>query len=531
VQGVFHSGGVLADATIPNQTLAGIRAAAAPKTSSAQLWQGVLGAQPATMHIVFSSVAALLGSPGQANYSAANAALDGIAQAWQSRGLAGTSVQWGAWAEGGMAQATAATARAVERMGMGMVAPAAGIGAVQTLLLQRLAATRAITAAVPFKWGAFMARLHSAPPMFAAFSSLKTAAGTDSADSSFMATPTEPATKLAPIAATPKQEKNIPRPVAIAAVDKEAVLSQVQEAIVSVLGTTVDVEAPLMSAGLDSLGSVELKNALERRAGLELPSTLVFDYPTASALAGFLAGKLAGAGPDAPEDAVLEDLSLGAFFYGGNVEAGDLHSAGPASRLVGVSELVSRSCGNALLSPALSDKPGPVPLERWDVETQADLCGGLPVQFGVFLEGVAAFDPIAVGVSETEAALMDPQQRLLLESVAEAMLARPAEAADEAVRAGWGVFVVGRCTFFTFFFFFFVGRSLERHICLCLKSSCIPTSVFANLPLRACPPTTTPSWLPRSFAGSPPTQQQAPLSAWCQVACPTPCVSRALPSR
>ncbi len=63
-------------------------------------------------------------------------------------------------------------------------------------------------------------------------------------------------------------------------------------------------------------------------------------------------------------------------------------------------------------------------------------------QFGVFLDAVSLFDPGAFGISETEAALMDPQQRLLMETASEAMLAHPEEAGDEALRAGWGVFVV-----------------------------------------------------------------------------------------
>jgi short-subunit dehydrogenase len=96
LQGVVHSGGVLADATIPNQSLPGIRFAFAPKASSAQLWQLPVGMQPAALHLTFSSVAALLGSPGQANYSAANAALDCLAQGWQAQVSLNCLLAWAA---------------------------------------------------------------------------------------------------------------------------------------------------------------------------------------------------------------------------------------------------------------------------------------------------------------------------------------------------------------------------------------------------------------------------------------------------
>ena len=85
LQGVIHSGGVLADATLPNQTLGGVRTVFAPKVTSAQLWQPRVALQPAPMHVAFSSVAALLGSPGQANYAAANALLDALAGAWRAQ--------------------------------------------------------------------------------------------------------------------------------------------------------------------------------------------------------------------------------------------------------------------------------------------------------------------------------------------------------------------------------------------------------------------------------------------------------------
>ena len=82
---LFHSGGVLADATLAKQAPSGIRAVFAAKVSAALRWRGSLQAQPAAAEVLFSSVAALLGSGGQANYSAANAALDAMATSLQQQ--------------------------------------------------------------------------------------------------------------------------------------------------------------------------------------------------------------------------------------------------------------------------------------------------------------------------------------------------------------------------------------------------------------------------------------------------------------
>ena len=79
LHGVIHASGTLADATIQKQTLAGVRAVFAAKLVSMQRLGGAFMAQPIAQQLLFSSAAALLGSPGQANYSAANGALDGLA--------------------------------------------------------------------------------------------------------------------------------------------------------------------------------------------------------------------------------------------------------------------------------------------------------------------------------------------------------------------------------------------------------------------------------------------------------------------
>ena len=79
---------------------------------------------------------------------------------------------------------------------------------------------------------------------------------------------------------------------ALPAVDVALVARRVDGVVAGVLGAEVAAGQPLMEAGLDSLGAVELRNALCAAFAMELPATLTFDYPTISTLAAFIAGEL-----------------------------------------------------------------------------------------------------------------------------------------------------------------------------------------------------------------------------------------------
>ena len=65
---------------------------------------------------------------------------------------------------------------------------------------------------------------------------------------------------------------------------------QISDAVANVVGSVIDsIDSPLMESGLDSLGSVELRNLLASQFGVELPATVTLDYPSIAALAGFIA--------------------------------------------------------------------------------------------------------------------------------------------------------------------------------------------------------------------------------------------------
>ena len=95
---ILHAGGMLVDATLPKQSLSGIRQVLSAKVEAAQRACASTTCSPLAGMVLFSSVAALLGSAGQANYSAANGALDGLAAQWGGEGRSMTAMQWGPWA-------------------------------------------------------------------------------------------------------------------------------------------------------------------------------------------------------------------------------------------------------------------------------------------------------------------------------------------------------------------------------------------------------------------------------------------------
>src|SRR5262249_6600486 len=104
LKGIFHLAGILDDGIIAQQTADRFARVMAPKASGAwNLHQQSLKHQ-LDFFVLFSSASGVLGTPGQANYAAANAFLDSLAQMRRGMGLCAHSIQWGPWAGTGMSQ-------------------------------------------------------------------------------------------------------------------------------------------------------------------------------------------------------------------------------------------------------------------------------------------------------------------------------------------------------------------------------------------------------------------------------------------
>ena len=259
--GVWHAAGVLMDGLLPNQTAAALAVVYAPKAHAAWTLQRACSLALLRAFTLFSSTATMLGGPGQSNYSAANMCLNALASGRCAQATLAVAVEWGPWAEMGMAARGAAGERLAA---MEAASGIARIGLAQGLEALRVAALPGSPSNIgvaPVQWSRMLGGA-SAP----AFLSL--------------VSPRSVAVPPAPVVS----EK-------CAAAESALSLSAVIELVRCVAGSAVNADAPLMEAGVDSLGSVELRNRLQAAvdADVRLPSTLVFDYPSARALTALIA--------------------------------------------------------------------------------------------------------------------------------------------------------------------------------------------------------------------------------------------------
>ncbi|MEV5960065.1 beta-ketoacyl reductase, partial [Streptomyces sp. NPDC051987] len=228
--------------------------------------------------VLYSSIAGTVGSAGQANYAAANAALDALAEHRRSLGLPATSLAWGVWEQDGGMQATLTDSdrERMSRSGMRALHGEEGL----RLFDASLRTSDAVLVAARFD-----------------FATLRTRTGRDGVPALLRAL-VRPARRAAQAAGEPAAESFVERLAALPEEERrEAVLDFIAEQAAGVLGFAdrhqVAEDQAFKDVGFDSLTAVELRNQLAARTGVRLPATLVFDHPTPAALARRLYDALA----------------------------------------------------------------------------------------------------------------------------------------------------------------------------------------------------------------------------------------------
>ena len=277
VGGLWHAAGVLADGVLTQQRAASLRHVYGPKALGAVTLLHACAMSVLRSCALFSSVAALLGSAGQANYAAANSCLDSHAVWRRVGGTACVSAQWGAWAEVGMAAGGAVHER-LQASGFDLIGLAEGLASLHAATAPQGASVLAV---VPARWHVLLGGADVVPALLSA---------------------------IAPQRSLRASKQGIATG-AIPCVGLEAVLGIVRRTA----GGLVDADAPLIGVGIDSLGAVELRNLVQETVGegMSLPTTIVFDHPTTRHLTAALqlTPKAAAPSADAPSSAVASATS------------------------------------------------------------------------------------------------------------------------------------------------------------------------------------------------------------------------------
>jgi pimeloyl-ACP methyl ester carboxylesterase/NAD(P)-dependent dehydrogenase (short-subunit alcohol dehydrogenase family)/aryl carrier-like protein len=141
IKGIIHAAGVLDDGILQGQTWARFASVIAPKVTGAWNLHQVTKDLDLDFFVLFSSVASLIGSPGQSNYTVANTGLDAIARYRRSQGLPALTINWGAWGDSGMA-----VEQGFNIPGLDLINPQAGLAALEQLLTTELTQVGVISA-------------------------------------------------------------------------------------------------------------------------------------------------------------------------------------------------------------------------------------------------------------------------------------------------------------------------------------------------------------------------------------------------
>jgi acyl transferase domain-containing protein/D-arabinose 1-dehydrogenase-like Zn-dependent alcohol dehydrogenase/acyl carrier protein len=266
--GIAHLAGVLDDALLTQQSTKHFRTTLAPKAFGARYLDRLTKSDDLDFFILYSSAAAVIGSPGQANYATANALLDGLVAARRAQGLPATGINWGPWAKGGMATSHAARAN-LSAQGLIPLEPAAALNALDEIVANGTGQATVIKA----NWQRAAKGLGGSRP-----------AMLDHVLPSDVAAARGDSELLRQLHDVPEAQRG--------SFLTEYLRHEVQNFLR--LAQPPAATSRFLELGTDSLMAVEFSNRLLPQFGgaFTISATAVFDYPTIGSLAEYLAGQV-----------------------------------------------------------------------------------------------------------------------------------------------------------------------------------------------------------------------------------------------
>ena len=395
---VIHAAGVLDDAVVTSLTPDQVDAVLRAKVDAVWNLHELTRDTPISAFVLFSSMAGLVGSSGQANYAAANGFLDALSMHRRAHKLPAISLGWGLWDQASeMTGGLDAAGRArLARTGVKALSSADALQLFDTAMV----VDEPFLLPAHIDTTALRANAAVVPPMFVDLLNSPTRRRVDDS----LAASKSKSALAQRIHGLPEAEQHT------------VLLDLVRSHIATVLGNTtpeaIDPEKAFQELGFDSLTAVEMRNRLKAATGLALSPTLIFDYPTPSRLASYFRTELAGVPQEVKSvpavrgggDDPIAIVGMSCRYPGGVNSPEDLWDMVIEGRDV-VTEF---------------------PADRgWDLANlynpDPDVAGACYTRIGGFVENVGDFDPAFFGVGPSEALAMDPQQRMFLELSWEAL--------------------------------------------------------------------------------------------------------------
>ncbi|CDJ36148.1 uncharacterized protein EMH_0066080 [Eimeria mitis] len=380
IGGIFHCAGYEGDASIVDTSLRSIERVYEPKAHGA--WNLHLACQELDldrdldMFVLFSSISTLPGNDALATYAAANAYLDSLSYWRRSQGLKAQSIQWGPWNDVGMVTRNEKLDRVFKSRGIKPFMPEEGIKVME----MALETEEPCVCALNVNWKKYSQAFgHNAPLALAEIQS---------------------------------EEQIQPKSTRAEGPSKESIAAIVIEAAESLVDTDsrISPDTRLDELGLDSLGSVELRNLLQDRLAMSLPASLLVEFATLGEVIEYIA----------------EDLC------GGQAWGSTTRTPDPKPHLSGASEEGFAVIGMGCRLPGKSNSPEEfwnmllaetdcvedIPWQRFNIQPLFDPDpeeNKCYVKEAALLENAHLFDNEFFQMTESQARNIDPQQRVLLE--------------------------------------------------------------------------------------------------------------------
>ncbi|KAL8269347.1 hypothetical protein Esti_006737 [Eimeria stiedai] len=379
IGGIFHCAGTEGESKLQNASLQSIQSVFEPKVDGAwnlhSACQELNIEKDLDLFVLFSSISALPGNDALATYAAANAYLDALAYWRRSQGLQAQSIQWGPWNNVGMVTRNEKFERVFRSRGINPFSPAEGIAFME----KSLQTAEPCVCVLSVDWRKYAQAFDQHIPM-----ALSELAGRR---------------QLGP------QEPSGYGP------SKSSIETVVLEAASTLINReqSLTAETRLDDLGLDSLGSVELRNIIQQRLGMSLPASLLLEFSTLGEVIEFIADDVKRPSAGASSTCRTPKRSLP------DVSKDGFAVIGMGCRLPGKSNspeefwqllLAGIDCVTAIPWQRFNIQP------LFDPDPEENKCY---VKEAALLDNAHLFDNEFFRISESQARNIDPQQRVLLE--------------------------------------------------------------------------------------------------------------------